>query len=458
METISKKVALINPGKNQEFAVNEPLNLGFIAGFLEQAGIEVKIIDELAGQNVEQGLREYKPDIVGLTATTLLAPDAYRIADFCRKENILTVMGGVHATILPEEALKHVDIVVKGEGELAMLDIVREGITSGIVSRPFIRNIDEIPEPARHLMDMDFYIRVKDRLSGTHLYFAPPRTRTGAILTARGCPYRCVFCHNSWRGMPVRYNSAERAFSEIKHLIERYNIKALFFFDDDIFAHKPRLKKICELMIQNKINLIWACQARVDHVDLETLRMAKEAGCRQIGFGFESGSQRILNILKKDTTTVEQNREAINLCQKAGIIPWGTFMIGNPTETIEDIRMTQQFIRQSGISSLGVHITTPFPGTELWQWCQEHNLMPESLDWSKFTTSQVSIPACDTISPEEIRRLFIETGDIISANRLLSVADIVNKFLSHPKEMVNQIIAIIKRPGRLINFLKRIKI
>lgn len=451
------KVALINPGRNQDFAINEPLNLGFLAGFLEKNGIEVKIIDELAGQDVKAGVAEYKPDIVGLTATTLLAPDAYRIADFCRKQNILTVMGGVHATVLPEEALKHVDVVVKGEGELAMLDIVKQGITSGIVSRPFIANIDEVPMPSRHLMDMDFYIRVKDRLSGTHLYFAPPHTRTGVILTARGCPYRCIFCHNSWRGMPVRYNSAERAFAEIQHLIEKYNIKALFFFDDDIFGHKPRLKKICELMIQNKLNLIWACQARVDTIDLETLQIAKEAGCKQIGFGFESGSQRILNLLKKDTTTVEQNRQAIELCKKAGIIPWGTFMIGNPTEKIEDVRKTQKFIRESGISSLGVHITTPFPGTELWQWCKEHNLIPDNLDWSKFTTGQVSIPACDTISPEEIKKLFIETGDIISANKPLKLSDIFLKFVRHPKEIARQMIEVFKNPRRLINLLKRIK-
>lgn len=455
---MSKKVALINSGRNQAFAINEPLNLGFIAGFLEKNNIEVKIIDELAGQDVEKEIRKYRPDIVGITATTIIAPDAYRLADSCRKMGILTVMGGVHATILPEEALEHVDVVVKGEGELAMLDIVKEGITSGIVSRPFIKNIDEVPMPARHLMDMEFYIHQKDKLSGTHLYFVPPRTRTGAILTSRGCPYRCIFCHNSWRGLPIRFNSAERAISEIRHLIETYHIEALFFFDDDIFAHKPRLKKICQLMIENKFDIFWACQSRVDDIDLETLRLMKEAGCRQIGFGFESGSQRILNILKKDTTTVEQNKQAIELCKKAGITPWGTFMIGNPTETVEDVRMTQRFIKESGIASIGVHVTTPFPGTELWQWCENKGLIPKKIDWSKFTTGQLSIPACDTISQEDIKKLYIETGDIVSANRPLSAADIVNKFLSHPKEMTNQIAAIIKRPSRIINFLKRIKI
>lgn len=452
-----KKVALINPGQKKSFAVNEPLNLGFIASYLEKNNIEVKIIDELAGQDVKKELENYRPDIAGITATTAVAPDAYRIADLSRQMGILTVMGGVHATILPEEALLHADIVVKGEGELAMLDIVRQGIISGIVARPFIKNIDEIPPPARHLMDIEFYLKVRDRLSGTHLYFASPGMRIGAILTTRGCPYRCIFCHNTWRGMPVRFNSPKRVVAEIKHLIEKYNIQALFFFDDDLFVVKDRLKEICQLIRENKFNIIWSCQARVDSIDLETLKMVKTAGCRQVGFGFESGSQRILDILKKKTTTVKQNKRAIELCQEVGIIPWGTVMIGNPTETIEDVRMTQQFIKESGIDSIGVHVTTPFPGTELWQWCKEKGLIPDSLDWSRLTTGQLAIRACDTISPKEIERLYAETGDLVLANRPRRLGELLTKGRRHPKEAISWMLSLLKNPIRIINFLKRIR-
>lgn len=455
---MSKKVALINPGREKSFSCNEPLNLGFIAGYLEKNNVEVKIIDELAGQDVKKELEKYRPDIAGITATTPVAPDAYGIADLARQMGILTVMGGVHATVLPEEALQHANIVVKGEGELAMLDIVREGITSGIVSRPFIKNIDEIPWPSRHLMDIEFYLKVKSRLSGTHLYFASPGMRIGAILTTRGCPYRCIFCHNSWRGLPIRFNSPERAVLEIKHLIEKYNIQGLFFFDDDFFTSKTRLKKICQLMLENKFNIVWSCQARVDSIDLETLKLAKEAGCRQVGFGFESGSQRILNILKKDTTTVEQNKRAIKLCQEAGIIPWGTVMIGNPTETIEDIRMTQQFIKESRIDSIGVHVTTPFPGTDLWKWSEEKGLIPNSLDWSHFTTGELILPACDTISPKEIERLYAETGDLVLSNRPRRLKELLDKARRHPKEAFIWIFGLIKSPSRIISFLKRIKL
>lgn len=455
---MSKKVALINPGRQRSFSANEPLNLGFIASFLEKNSIEVKIVDELAGQDVRKELERYCPDVVGITATTPVAPDAYRIADLSRQMGILTVIGGVHAMILPEEALRHADIVVKGEGELAMLDIVKKGISRGVISRPFIKNIDEIPMPARHLMDTEFYLKVRSRLSGTHLYFASPEMRIGAILTTRGCPYHCIFCHNSWRDTPIRFNSPERVISEIRHLIEKYNIQALFFFDDDLFASKTRLKRICQLMQENKFNIVWSCQARVDSIDLETLKTARGAGCRQVGFGFESGSQRILDILKNKTTTVEQNKRAIKLCQTAGIIPWGTVMIGNPTETIKDVRMTQQFIRESGIDSIGVHVTTPFPGTELWKWSEERGLIPESFDWSHFTTGELTIPACDTLSAKEIQRLYAETGDLVLANRPRRLKELLQKGWRHPGEAVIWLSGLARNPSRIKSFLKRIKL
>jgi len=223
------KVALINPGKDGSLAATEPLSLGFIAGYLEKNDIEVIIIDELAGQNVKKEIEKFIPDIVGITATTPCVLDAYKIADMCRKMGILTVMGGVHVSVLPEEGLKHADIVVKGEGEIAMLDIIRENIKSGIVSRPYIKNIDDIPFPARHLMQMNFYSNAKERLPNSFMFsFIPLHTKFASILTSRGCPFACTFCHNSWRGIPWRFNNPERVISEIEDLIKSYGIKAIF--------------------------------------------------------------------------------------------------------------------------------------------------------------------------------------------------------------------------------------
>lgn len=449
---MGKKIALLNPGKNPNFAIQEPLNLGFIAAYLEQRGVEVTIIDELAGQNAEKEIEKYKPDIAGITATTPLAPDAYRIADYCKKRGILTVMGGVHAAILPEEALKHVDIVVSGEGEEALFDIIKNNISSGVVSRPYIKNIDQIPSPSRRLMKMDFYYRTKDRMPNTYLYFVPPRTRVAAMLTSRGCPYDCIFCHNSWKGTPYRFNSPERVLCEIKELMNNYNVRAIFFIEDNFFANKSRVKNICELIIKEKIDLIWGANARVDGIDLNIVKTAKEAGCRQITFGFESGSQRILDVLNKKTT-VEQNKEAINICNKAGVIPQGTVMIGNPTETIEDIRLTQKFIKESDIKSIGACITTPFPGSRLWDWCKERNLLPEKVNWSEFNYGKVAIPACDTITPDEIQRLHLETCRIIAEQKPLSLCGLLGAVLKHPQNIIKAF----SDPSKILSIIKRLK-
>jgi len=439
-----KKVALIAPGKCSLKcqAVQEPLNLGYLAAYLEKNNIDVIIIDELANQNVKKEIEKFQPDIVGITATTPVVTDGYRIADMCREMGILTVMGGVHPSVMSEEALKHSDIVVKGEGEIALLDIVEKDIKSGIIIRPHIKNIDEIPPPARHLMQMEFYLYTKDRYPDSYLYFVPPRTKTGELVTSRGCPYSCTFCHNSWRGIPCRYNSAERVISEIKGLINDFGVGAIFFIEDNFFVNKPRLRKICKLIEENKIEIIWGANSRVDNIDSETIKIAKKSGCRQITFGVESGSQRILDVLNK-RITVEQSRKAIKLCKEVGILVNATFMIGNPTETVEDIKLTQKFIMENDIDCPGLCITTPYPGTELWKWCEKRGLIPEKINWEDLTCFKVSIPACDTISPEKITELYEETNNMI----------IKNKIMKHPFRTIKETI---KFPSRIPKGLKRI--
>jgi anaerobic magnesium-protoporphyrin IX monomethyl ester cyclase len=452
-----KKIALINPGKDERFAVQEPLHLGFIAAYLEKNDINVCIIDELAGQNVIEELNNFNPDIAGITATTPLAPDAYKVADMCKKMGILTVMGGVHATVLPEEALKHVDIVVKGEGEKAFLKIINENIRSGIVEAEHIKQLDEIPMPARHLMQMEFYVRSKDRLPETYLDFVPPKTRVAALLTSRGCPYDCIFCHNSWKGLPFRFNSAERVIDEIEHLIKRYRIRALFFIEDNLFVNKRRFKKICELLIERNLDLIWGGNARVDNVDMELLRLAKKAKCRQVTFGFESGSQRILDVLRK-RTKVEQIRKAIHLCKEAGLRVNGTFIIGNPGETEEDIRLTQKLIRENPIDSVGVCIATPFPGTELYNIAQKQGAIPSNIKWSDFTYDKIPIWVNNKMPPQKIEKFFYETVDIARSKSPLGLKRIVTSYIANPGKAAHKFITALQHPARFKNFLRRIRL
>lgn len=448
------KLALVAPGKNQEFAIQEPLNLGYLAAFLEKNNIQVKIIDQLAGQNVYRELKNFSPQIVGITGTTPVITEAYKIADFCRKNKLLTIMGGSHVSVLPNEALQHADIVVRGEGEAAILEIIRKGIKSGIVSIPYIKNLDDIPPPARHLMQMDFYLKTKDRVQESYLYFAPLHSKVAAMIVSRGCPYHCIFCHNTWRGIPFRFHSPERVISEMKALARDYGVGYIFFIDDNLFVNKSWLREVCQLMIKNKINIIWGCNTRVDNIDLEILQMVKSAGCRQLTFGFESGSQRILNILKKGTT-VEQNRQAIELCKKIGLFSTGTFMLGNPTETIEDIRLTQQFIRENDIDNYGVCLATPFPGTDLWRWCESRGLIPAHLKWSDFNFRDVPVQVCEAVPTKQLLCLCYETAYLIKSRKSpILLRRAIGDLFRHP---IKTIFKLIRHPSRFFNYFKRLK-
>jgi anaerobic magnesium-protoporphyrin IX monomethyl ester cyclase len=402
---MNDRVALINPGSSHIFAVQEPLNLGFLASYLKREGIEVRIIDELAGQDVASELRAFAPRIAGITATTPMASSAYRVADICRQMGITTVMGGVHASVMTEEAVGHVDYVVKGEGEQALLDLVRGNVSERIISRPFIRNLDDVPRPAYELMDMNVYMRAKDRVPYyTVLFFVPPRARVAALLTSRGCPYSCIFCHNSWKGMPFREHSAGRVVDDMAYLIGTYRINALYFCDDNFFADKIRLRKICELVKERGIRTRWGCNARADSVDLETLKLARSAGCRQVAFGLESGSQKILDVLEKHAT-IEQSRRAIALCKESGVLCSATFMIGNPHETEEDVEATRRFILSSGLDCAGIGITVPFPGTGLWKWVVEKKFIPPGFGWDDFVTDKSSIRVSEYLTPQRVKQL-----------------------------------------------------
>lgn len=439
-----KRIALVVPGTKKEYAVQEPLNLGYLASFLEDRGFEVSIIDQLAGQNVENEIKKFKPDAVGITGVTPVIPEAYKIADWAKSEGYLTILGGVHVSIMPEEGLKHADIVVVGEGENALLEIMQGKHKKGIVKGELIRNIDEIPSPARHLMQADFYIHTKDRLPRTYLGFVSPNMRAAALFTSRGCPWNCTFCHNTWRGTPFRYNSPERVISEIKDLINNYKVEAIFFIEDNLFANLDRLKKICNLIIENDLKFIWGANARVNNINPEILDLAKSAGCRQITFGFESGSQKVLDILNKKTN-VEQNKRAVEMCRAAGLAPLGTFMIGTPYETREDIKKTRDFIRKNKLDNIGVCITTAFPGTEIWNWCEKNNRIPKNINWAEFNYLKAPIKISD-LSEEEL-----EMWRVYCKNPLNFWQSLIKIYARHPFKTIKKAV---EAPSRIKKVLK----
>ncbi|MDD5193376.1 MAG: radical SAM protein [Candidatus Nanoarchaeia archaeon] len=447
------KLILVNAGKNYEYGVHEPLNLLGLAAYAKKFGHKVAIADQIAGEDIYKKILRLKPDFVGITGTTAVIADSYEIADWCRKNGFPTIGGGVHASVLVEEALEHFDYVVKGEGEEALIKILDGKVKKGIVLGTCVKNLDELPKINRDFIDIRYYQKGKDRTPGTHLHFVPPNTKLNSIIATRGCPYNCIFCHNSWRGLPVRMNSAKHIIEEMKELEKEYQTEAVFFMDDDFLFSKPRIREFCRLYQEAGLKIIWGCQSRVTSVNREMLKELKEANCKQITFGLESGSQRILSMLKNNRTTIEQNKNAIKIVKEAGILACGSFMIGNPTETEEEMMQTKKFIIENDLDGFGISITTPFPGTKLWEMCKEKGIIPKKIDWKNFNLSKLTF-GLTNISPERMEKIHQEFLNLVlEKNPGMAPKNILKVAVKHPFKAAKRLI---KNPESGITIFKRL--
>jgi len=391
-------VLLINP--NTEETSSPHLGLGYIAAYLEAMGIDVVLFDRTYStwKTLEDKLAEVNPQITGITCNTLLAAQALDAAKIVKEHNLETtvVMGGTHPTIAPEEILREkcVDIAVIGEGELTFSEIVNgkdiseiNGIGykdgSGGVNftppRDYIKDLDSLPFPARYLLPMEDYLNTKRGRTAWAL--SSPAT---TIICSRGCPFHCSFCSsNLIFGRRVRFRSPENIVKELEELKRAYGIRGIQFHDDTMTLNKKWLARLCDLMIEKKLNLEWFCNARVGTVNFDLLERIQAAGCTTITFGVESGSQRVLDQIIKKGITLEEVLETFKLVRKTDLILHATFMLGSPGETKQEIEQTIAFAKELNPDVAHFAITIPFPGTEMFSMASEYgNLNFES--WSDF--------------------------------------------------------------------------
>jgi len=359
-----------------------PLGICSLAGSLRKQGISVKIIDSLALKlNIKETfdlIEKYSPKYVGITATSQVIKDAGRLAKYIKTQskNIKIIIGGPHISALPKETLEifpEFDIGVIGEGEISLIEIIQnnnlkdvEGLvirenTEIKLTKPrmFIKNLDSLPFPAWDLLPN---INKTYRPAITNYKKLP----TTSLVTSRGCFGQCTFCSQGVFGRVCRFFSAEYLIKMIEYLKERYGIKDICFYDDNFLLNKRRVFEICRLMKQKKLNLVWSCDSRVDLVDAEILKVMKEAGCWEISYGFESGSQKILDNLKKNIS-IEQSKKAIKLTKEAGISVRGFFMIGCPGETEKTLKETYKFIKNNNIDEIFLSYFTLIPGSEVYK-------------------------------------------------------------------------------------------
>ncbi len=384
-----------------------PINLGYIAASLEQEGANVKIVDFCVNDFIESEfialLREFNPAFVGFTGMTSSMNFVRDIAKLVKQydSGLLTVLGGVHISAIPKrtmEEIPHVDVGVMSEGEETIKEIYRlkaagkplEGIKGTIIRtgekleinpmRELIKNVDTIPFPARHLFDVKKYNK-----SHVSRGFSRKYLNIMELITTRGCPNQCIFCagHINY-GYMLRARSYENVKAEIEELIKNYGTNHISIQDDTFTLNKELVKRLCAYLKEKKLS--WDCNARVNTVDFELLKLMKASGCKKISFGVESGSPRILKLIKKGIT-LEQVRAAFAASKKAGIrYTEGTFILGShPSETEEEVRQTVDLIFELMPDFASLTIICPFPGTEVYRLMDEQKLLDENLDWSKFT-------------------------------------------------------------------------
>jgi len=379
------------------------LGICYIATYIKEHLTDVDII--VIDGCLEDPLKKMseKVDLVGISSTSLEFLNAIRIASKIKSFfQVPIILGGVHISMLPHTLPKCFDIGVIGEGEQAMLELTKLYLQyqdfpiielkkiKGIVfhnsndritvtePRPIIKPLDTIPHPDLDLFDMKYYLKPRQHLSGMF-------GRGIHIITSRGCPYKCVFCGGSYFWKIARVHSANYVVEEIRNLIDKYNVDCINILDDLFVVSKKRLIKIVKLIKEEKINekVKFGCQMRADLLNDEMAKLLKEMNMVYLGFGLESGSEKILNYLKRGTTTVKENKKGVEIANKYGFKTGSGFMIGNPGETMEDLEKTYDFILDNPLDSMGVYITTPLPGTELWHYAKQKDIVSENMDWSR---------------------------------------------------------------------------
>jgi radical SAM superfamily enzyme YgiQ (UPF0313 family) len=388
-----------------------PIGLGYIAAVLEKEGYSVRIIDmSVLGMDysdLEAEIKQVKPKLIGISFMTNQCKKAVIVSRIVKDidKHIPVIVGGPHVSALPEEilALKSVDIAVIGEGERTILESANIllngknhelGAVDGIaykkenrvyVNKPreLIDDLDSLPLPAWHLLPVNRYSVPATKGDVSKPVFA--------VISSRGCPNNCVFCDShTVFGRKFRARSAQNIFDELVYLNKKFSATQFDFVDDTITVNKNRIYQLCNLITNNGHKFKWMCNARVDTVNLEMLKLMKKAGCVRVEFGVESGDPEVLKKMKKGIK-IEQIRNAHAMARQAGLSIGSFVMVGNLGEDFCSVVKTRSFLQELDTDDIFIAIATPFPGTELYKIAKSNDWI-QNYDWSEYVTSPTYSP------------------------------------------------------------------
>lgn len=441
---------LINPSnampKDSVRRLAPPLGILYLAAVLKKENYDVNILDStcegyhnilsvennyikygLTDDDIRKRIKEYNPDIVGVTSMFSAQQDnALNHCNIVKEINkdIIVVLGGIHPSLFPKESIQHksVDFVIIGEGEFRLIKLLNDlnknnhhpnfdGVAYKIDGRVHvifrstrIEDLDSIPLPSRDLINFEKYIDI-----GVPYAPFPMNERTCQILTSRGCPFNCNFCSTvKYWGRRFRKRSVDNVINEIEHMVKNYNIKEIQFIDDNMTIDKKRAIELFKRL--KKYNLYWCAPhgLMIKTLDKEMIKLMSESGAYQISVAIESGSRRVLKeIIHKPVPTKKEVKEIVDTCHKYKIQVHGLFIVGLPGEKKDEIFDTLQYPFDVGFDSVSFFIANPAPGSELYDECKEKGYLIKDAKID-FKASEINIPKSSpefVISRDELVKL-----------------------------------------------------
>lgn len=430
------RILLINPPfnyYNKYIQILEPLSLAYLAAYLRKEGYVVNVLDAVAGKITKlnnnrwrygltdlliiEKIKKFKPDVCGITCSLSVKKDsAFDIAELIKRidKNIITIVGGIHPTILPLEMVQnpHIDYVIIGEGEESLLNLVNNidcGVkypvnVDGIVYRMdgshyinpkknFIHDLDSLPFPARDLLPMDFYLEKNKN----NILYGLGSGRALSIFTSRGCSKRCSFCNvHLSHGQKWRARSAENVCEEIKKLVKEYNVNEIFFLDDDLTFNKERIGKICETILKYGLKFKWNTPngLSINSLDEEILTLMKRSGCKNICIAIETGNETIRNEIIGKGLPTERIFNVVNICKRIGLQTVGFFILGMPGETEDTFKDTIGLVKKLSLDMIVTSFAYPCPETKLYNECVVKGYVGKN--YIKQHTGRYNMPVIET--------------------------------------------------------------